>query len=589
MKTILDDLTEQQRREHYIKKNYIELYLDIMKFKEKYFKEINYTQLLYNYKKNITKTQKCKICNNAVKFNSFMNGYNKYCSKKCVMSDSNIIKKRNNKSKLTKLRKYNDKNYNNMEKTKSTNIKKYGVEYFTQTKEFKEKTKQTNLEKYHTEYFTQTEKFREKLKQTNIEKYGVEYFTQTKEFKEKTEQTKLKKYGNKNFNNIEKIKQTNIKKYGVEHHMIYKKKHNLLKEITLNASLTYYKNLLSSNYTLLNITGDDIKLHHITCNSDFSIKKQLFYLRQKHNHKICTLCNPLIKIISYKENQLYDFIKKYYDSEIIISNRNILDGKELDIYLPDLKLAFEFNGLYWHNELYKDNKYHLNKSEKCLEKNIQLIHIWEDDWIYKNDIVKSMILNKLGKTKNKIYARKTEIKEINDNKLIRDFLNKNHLQGFIGSKVKLGLFYDNELVSLMTFGKKRLFMKSKSVNKNEYELLRYCNKINTNVVGGASKLFKYFIRNYNPLEIITYADRSHSQGNLYEKLGFNFIHKTQPNYYYIKNKNRYHRFNFRKDKLVKEGYDGNMTEHEIMLSRNIYRIYDSGSLKYIWKIEKTNY
>jgi hypothetical protein len=103
------------------------------------------------------------------------------------------------------------------------------------------------------------------------------------------------------------------------------------------------------------------------------------------------------------------------------------------------------------------------------------------------------------------------------------------------------------------------------------------------VIGGASKLFKYFIKNYNPIEITTYADRSHSKGNLYEKLGFDFIHDTQPNYYYIINGIRKHRFNFRKDKLVSDGYDENMTEHEIMLSRNIYRIFDSGSKKYIYK------
>jgi hypothetical protein len=134
----------------------------------------------------------------------------------------------------------------------------------------------------------------------------------------------------------------------------------------------------------------------------------------------------------------------------------------------------------------------------------------------------------------------------------------------------------------MTFGKKRTFMNSKSSNR-EYEMLRFCNKLNTNVIGGASKIFNYFIKNHNPIEITTYADRSHSNGNLYKKLGFEFIHKTQTNYFYVNKKKREHRFNYRKDILVKEGYDKKMTEHEIMLSRNIYRIFDSGSLKYRWR------
>jgi len=229
---------------------------------------------------------------------------------------------------------------------------------------------------------------------------------------------------------------------------------------------------------------------------------------------------------------------------------------------------------------YKEKKYHLNKTEECEKHGIQLVHIWEDNWNNKQDVVKSMILNKLYKTPNKIYARKTEVKEITDNKLIREFLDKNHLQGFIGSKVKLGLFLDNELVSLMTFGKRRVVMGKKSTNDGEYELLRFCNKLNINIIGGASKLFKHFIRNYKPKEITTYADRSHSNGNLYEVLGFDFVGETQPNYYYVIDGIRKHRFNFRKDVLIKQGFDPNKTEHQIMIDRKIYKIFDSGNLKF---------
>jgi hypothetical protein len=192
-----------------------------------------------------------------------------------------------------------------------------------------------------------------------------------------------------------------------------------------------------------------------------------------------------------------------------------------------------------------------------------------------------MILNKLGKTPRKIYGRKTEIKEITDNKLVRSFLNRNHLQGFVGAKVKLGLFFNDELVSLMTFGKRRVAMGKKSTNKDEYELLRFCNKLNTNVLGGASKLFNYFKNNYNPKEIATYADRSHSTGNLYKQLGFDFISKTIPNYYYYdRHCNKFNRFNFRKDKLIREGFDSNKTEFEIMDERGYLRVYNSGNLKY---------
>jgi len=168
-------------------------------------------------------------------------------------------------------------------------------------------------------------------------------------------------------------------------------------------------------------------------------------------------------------------------------------------------------------------------------------------------------------------------------KLVREFLENNHLQGFVGSKIKLGLFFENELINLMTFGKRRVAMGKKSSNEGEFKLLRFCNKLNTNVLGGASKLFKYFKENYIPKEITTYADRSHSNGELYEQLGFKFIGKTTPNYYYIIDGIKHHRFNFRKDKLVKEGFNSNKTKHEIMINRNIFRIYDSGNLKFNFK------
>jgi len=124
-------------------------------------------------------------------------------------------------------------------------------------------------------------------------------------------------------------------------------------------------------------------------------------------------------------------------------------------------------------------------------------------------------------------------------------------------------------------------MNSKNIF-GEYEMYRFCNKLNTNIIGGVDKLWKYFTNNYNPTEVITYANRCYSNGNLYKQLGFKFIGKTDPNYYYVINNNRKYRFSFRKEILIKEGFDPNKTEHEIMLERKVYRIYDSGNLKFIY-------
>jgi hypothetical protein len=296
-----------------------------------------------------------------------------------------------------------------------------------------------------------------------------------------------------------------------------------------------------------------------------------------NDHRIGKSCSKCSLINTKPENELKEWLNTL-NIEIIPNDRKILNGKELDIYIPSHNLAIEFDGLYWHSELYKDKNYHLNKTEICEAKGIKLIHIFEDEWMFKKDIVKSRIKNILGLSDNKIYGRKCIIKEVKTNDKTK-FLDKNHIQGSVGSKVNLGLYYNDELVSIMTFGDLRKNLNQKQ-EKGYYELLRFCNKLNANVIGGADKLLKHFIKTYKPKEIISYADRRWSQGELYEKLEFNFIHNTKPNYFYVVNNTRKNRFGFRKDILVKEGYDSNMSEHEIMKERRIYRIYDCGTKKY---------
>ena len=462
---------------------------------------------------------------------------------------------------------------------KETNIKKYDVENVFQLADVKEKSKRTNIEKRGVEFATQSLETKNKKIETNKKKYGVNYATQSLETKNKIVETCRKKYNaDYSFLNDDvkiKIKKTLNDIYGEDNPM----KSNIVKK---RASDTRIKNLLKK-YNIINIVNIENNIYEFKCDCgedhNFKLSSILLYNRLKYKTKLCIICNP---INSYNNSgfqiKLTEFIQNNYDKKISLNNREIINPNELDIYLPDLKLAFEFNGVYWHNELYKEKNYHLNKTEKCEQQKIQLIHIYEDDWLYKQEIVKSRILNLLGKSE-KIFARKCEIKEIIDNKIIRDFLEKNHIQGFVGSKIKIGLFYNEELISLMTFGSKRKSMGLKSIDES-YELLRFCNKLNTNVLGGASRLFKYFIDKYNPNEVISYADRSWSQGDLYEKLGFNLVHKTEPNYYYVIDGIRKYRFNFRKDVLVKEGFDKNKSEHDIMLERGIFRIYDSGQLKY---------
>ncbi|MFW6377457.1 MAG: hypothetical protein ACOCZ5_02310 [bacterium] len=401
--------------------------------------------------------------------------------------------------------------------------------------------------------------------------------------KQSTKKTNKERYGNENYVNVEKMKETNLKKYGVEC-TIHSNK--VKKSITtLRIKQRYYKIKKWINETKQNIEIIDVVspresvLKCNDCNNIFTIKNETLYLRYLKNMDFCVICNPYGSY-SGLEKQLLDFIKENTDKEIIENDRTILEGKELDIYIPELKLAFEFNGLHWHSECYNSSDYHIDKTNKCEEKGIHLIHIYEDDWNFKENIVKSRILNLLGKS-DKVYARKCLIKEV-PFKEAKEFLEENHLQGSCVSKIRLGLYHNNELVSLMTFGKLRKNLGYES-KEGSYELLRFCNKINNNVIGGANKLFKYFINTIKPNEVISYADRSWTMNNgnsLYEKLNFKFINTTKPNYFYINKDRRENRFNYRKQVLIKEGFDKNKTEHEIMLEREIYRIYDSGQLKY---------
>ena len=282
-----------------------------------------------------------------------------------------------------------------------------------------------------------------------------------------------------------------------------------------------------------------------------------------------------VKKISKEENTLYEYIKSIYDGSIIQSNRSILGGKELDIYLPDYKLAIEYNGLYSHQYrpsetkecLIKGKSYHLQKTLGCENKGIHLLQFYSDEWLLKEDIVKSVIASKLN-LNQKIFARKCK-KIILETHQKNNFLNDNHMQGEDKSKIKLGLLYEDDLVCVMTFCKSRF-------NPNyKWELSRFANKRGINVIGGFSKLLKWFREEYEG-NIVSYADRRYSMGNVYLKNGFDAIRTNSPSYYYVdKNCNtRYNRMMFQK-KLI-GAYD--CTEYEKAREMGYNKIFDCGTI-----------
>lgn len=573
---LIINMSENKRREHYFIKHHNNLYLKLIEFKMEMELD-NFTQVLYHYVNGKT-VPKCKICGEKVNFISFNKGYRQYCSKKCTMLDAEIVEKRNKKSIETNLKRFGVDNISklesNKEKIKNTSLKKWGVENFSQTSEWREKVIEKNNQKYGCDWYMNHPDFFEKSKKTNIDKIGVDHHTKTNEYKEKIKKNNLQKWGVECFTKTEEFKKLMVEYYSSEKFKINIE--NQKSKIKLHL-YNFYKNY-NKNYDLLEIDNlDNLILKCPKCNKNFKINKQLFYLRTKSKKECCTKCNPTNgKNTSFDEKEIFNYIKQIYSGKII--ENYTINNMEIDIYLPEKKIGIEYNGLYWHCELNKQKLYHINKLNFFNTIGIELLNIWEDDWKYKCEIIKSIIKNKLNLNDNKIWARKCEILEIS-NKQYLSFLDQNHLQGKINSSIKIGLFHKNELVSVMSFGKLR---KSLGNNHqiNKYEMLRFCNKLNTSVVGGASKLLKYFIRNYSPNYILSYADRCHSNGNLYEKIGFKNKSITQPNYYWYKKGIRHNRFSFRKDILVKRGYDPNKTEAQIMNELKFYKIYNCGNFKF---------
>lgn len=335
------------------------------------------------------------------------------------------------------------------------------------------------------------------------------------------------------------------------------------------------------------LSNSHLKTHNIT--SD--IYKKIYnikFLASETTKDIFSenLNNCVINNRSNAEIEIEGFLKEN-NVHVEPSNKKILAGSELDLYIPEYNLAIEYNGLYWHSEKQGRNKfYHIDKTKKCSEKGIQLIHIFSDEWNTKKEIIKKRLLHYLHKDTMSIYARKCEIIKLgkNEKKL---FLEENHLQGNDKSNIFLGLKYEDNIVAVMTFGGLRSSLGYKNKEEKTYELYRYASN---NVIGGFKKLLKHFICEYKPNKIITYANRNWSSDNkfcFYEKMGFEYIGDTKPNYYYTKDYNkREHRYNFRKDVLVKMGCNPNMSESEIMETMGYDKIWDTGNLKYILQIKK---
>lgn len=467
----------------------------------------------WNGKKETFPVPRCATCGKVldIKKSVSNNGIRKYCCRTCCA---------NNEERRIRAHKTLEEN---------PEKKKRHVDS-ERRKDILENVKKTNLEKYGVEFPFQSAIYREKAKESIKERYGVDNIAQSLEFLNKRIKSKREC-------EFENYSQNMIKLHSVQ--------------------------LLSTKEEFVN--SDTLKFKCILCGKEWEqdrkVAQQVF----------CTNCFSE-RWRSRGEKELFQFIKDNVSCDVLNNVRGLIDhNKEIDIFIPSMKLAFEFDGDYWHSSEYRGKYYHIEKTKKLNEKDIRLIHINESEWFYNNVKIKGFILGVLGKYNKRIFARKCSVRKL-DSKTFRQFLEENHLGTPINASTRLGLFAsDNELVSVIGIGKSRY-------KKDEYEIYRFCNKLGYSVVGGLSKLVKHSGLN----DLVSYVDLAKFDGHGYLSSGFELVGETEPNYYYSDGKRTIDRISAQKHKLEKllgEGYDPTLNEEDNMRKNGFFKIFNCGNLK----------
>lgn len=462
-------------------------------------------------------------------YNTYLNNGGLYTAKKFGLSNFSLV--------VRILEYYNydlsirDAKKINYTKTMDTIRERYGVNSALSNPASKEKFLQTNRKKYGSDYFIGTEKFKEQSKKTNLRKYGYEWSTQNPEVKLRHEEANYLKYGVKD-----------------------------KKQAAASPELKIYLNDKDKSVNFLE--EKKFTFYELCKYFENDTESQLFAWLTRFD-----LYQFLVKKRSKPEEDLADYLFKLGFTST--NCRKLLGNRqEIDIYNPDLKIGVEFNGTYYHcNKVIKDKNYHLNKSKLAEKNGIRLIHIYEYEWSDpdKRKKLESLFNIATNNVKTKIYARNCIVREIS-NKDAKPFNEANHLQGHRNAQVTYGLFYNNNLVQLMSFSRTRYNRNIK--DDNTWEIIRGCPGSNNIVVGGVGKLFKHFIREYKPKQIFSYCDFNKFDGKSYEEIGMKFIGYTGPDKKWIV-----------KGKVINR----NPHKYQKLKEEAEAIIWGAGSKKYMWE------
>lgn len=532
--------------------------------------DISFQERVYCIEHDLSERPICKHCGiNHVYFRKDENRFRDFCSSACSKSSTQVKNRRAD----TLERLYGSRNFNNVEKSRQTRRLNNGSWH---ARDFLTKRKATMVEKYGVDNWNNPEK----TKRTCIERYGVDAPLKSKEIQERTRDSFLKNHPGMNSTmDIPEVREKVIRG-------------------TRTRSWKYVANnpLVEPLFSM-----DD----YLSCTDptktefEFRCRKCGNIFRSNWDNgtsKLCEICHPGLKWTSESEHEIVDFLKSIIPDGWTVhngepENRDIITPKKIDIVVCDpetnIRLLVDYDGLYFHsdsNSVFKDRNYHLNKTNECESKNLQLIHIFENEWLTKREIVCSRLKNLLGIYDKVIYARGCDVRDMgmSDTEM---FLDENHLQGNCTSSCSYGLYHNDDLVSVMTFGRSR-FNK-----KYEWELLRFCNHLGYHVVGGAGKLLRHFERKMKPKSLLSYADRRWSVGKPYHRLGFTLDHKSEPNYWYFRPSNPsvlFNRLRYRKtnqNKLL-ENFNPELSEVENMHNNGFLRIFDCGNLVFVKNYQK---
>ena len=466
-------------------------------------------------------------CDQSATLREKTNEWNKYCSQACAGKWNSILSR---------------------EKTKQIWLEKYGVENPLQDPNIFKKARDTMTERYGVEFSGQSTELLQKQKDTMIKRYGVEHAFQHAEFKEKRNNTMLERYGVIHaLHNPKFVEQA--------------KEHSKETELLLHGLKGWrLEHLTDEQYAILQ---DNDKLRELINTHSITSIAKLLDVSPSCMYQIFKSNNISIpyKTISALHQSVIDFIRQLVpDANILLNDHSILGRMELDVLLPEYKLALECNGSYWHSETKGKSKYyHLTKSNKCKSKNIKLLHIWEHEWLNYSDILKSIISKELNKF-NYIDSQLLTIKHTSNHEE-EFFLKETHLEGYEPSNMAVGLYQNADLLSLISF--------SQTDITNSWKIVRYATKLNININNGYNKIFSHFIKTINPDSIIASTQKHISDGKVLSDLGFKLSYSSEPSKFYIK-----HSIKDRVDFYSKISQPKN-------INSTIYPIWDCGSD--IWK------